>query len=340
MKKNQKKKKNFKRKRIKQRVREIQNHECNDIDNDIDNDNYIYSNHNEEVEQKVDNLIKTIALGGKIGDRNLIKQHVQNLASSGNDDPIVYTDESCSAPDSDGINYTDLSEGDQSHNEQAEDADQLHNEEEDDDENDWETVAIGWENIVKYIASHPTTWWKVWKDIQKQDVDNYLGKDWEWRQSYSYIKRLAFGLDSFSLRIYKKNPYITKWVNVQSKWRSSKKYIVLLSWYQVHIYNQSFRKMTDETVFIPPDELHWYKWLKQKKNIHPVSHYLHKKHQIRTKILERRRINRLIRKNKYVYKGDNIGKMRKQDLLFYAKERNIQIPTNIGTIDKQRKYIY
>ena len=135
-------------------MRQIQKHEYNDIDidididndndivndvdididivnekdivNDIDDDNYIYSNNNEEkIEEKVDNLIKTIALGGKIGDSNLIKQYVQNLSSSGNDDPIIYTDESCSSPDSDGMNYTDLSEGDQSHNEQAEDVDQL-----------------------------------------------------------------------------------------------------------------------------------------------------------------------------------------------------------------------
>ena len=139
--------------------------------------------------------------------------------------------------------------------------------------------------------------------------------------------------------IYKKNPYISKWVNVKSKWRSSKKYIVLLSWYQVHIYNKSFLKLEDENTFIPPDELHWYKWLKQKKKKkNPVSHYLHEKHKNRNKILEKRRINRIIRKNKNAYKGDNVGRMSKEDLLFHAKERNVKIPKNIRTIAKQRKY--
>ena len=55
----------------------------------------------------------------------------------------------------------DSSEGDQSHNEQAEDADEMHHDDEDEDEddrNEWETVAIGWDNIVKHNKSHPTTW--------------------------------------------------------------------------------------------------------------------------------------------------------------------------------------
>ena len=328
--------KNHKTKIAEKRLKQPQHFEYND-DDDICNED------EEKVEEKVENFIQTIALCGSTGQSDLIKSNIQNL-SSGDTDPAVYTDDSFSAPDSAGMNYTDLSEGDQSHNEQAEDADQLHDEkeeeeEEEDDKKDWETVAIGWDNIVKYIQSHPTTWWEIWKYVSKQDVDNYLGKDWEWRQSYSYIKRLAFELENFSLMIYKKNPYITKWVNVKSKWRSSKKYIVLLSWYQVHIHDQSYRKMTDETIFIPPDELHWYNWLKQKEKIHPVSYYLHKKHQNRQKKLEERRVKRLIRKNKYMYKGDNIGRMCKQDLLFYAKERNIKIPQNIKTIGKQRKYI-
>ena len=54
--------------------------------------------------------------------------------------------------------------------------------------------------------------------------------------------------------------------------------------------------------------------------------------------MEKRRINRIIRKNKNVYKGDNISRMSKEDLLFYAKERNVKIPKNIRTISKQRKY--
>ena len=112
-----------------------------------------------------------------------------------------------------------------------------------------------------------------------------------------------------------------------------------MSWYQVHIYNKSFLKLEDENTFIPPDELHWYKWLKQKKKKNHVSHYLHEKHKNRKKMLEKRRINRIIRKNENVHEGDNICRMSKEDLLFHAKERNVKIPKNIRTIAKQRKYV-
>ena len=351
-------KKNKNKRKRKQSLKQTKHLEYNESgdDDDDDDDNDYYNNYNntnnnddeKNAEEKVENLIETIAFCGSVGKSDLIQEHFENLPSGHVENPVIYTDDSCSAPDSVAINYTDLSEGDQSHNEQAEDADQIHHDDEDEDEdeddkNDWETVAIGWDNIVKYIKTHPTTWSKAWNDVQREDVDNYLGKDWNWKISYSYIRKLAFGLRNFKLMIYKKNPYITKWVNVKSKWRSSKKYIVLLSWYQVHIYNESYRKMVNESTFIPEDELHWYKWLKQgmgeKKKEHPVSHYLHEKHIKRQQLLEERRVKRIIRKNKNVYKGDNIGRMCKEDLLFYAKERNVKIPTNIGTVRKQREYI-
>ena len=139
--------------------------------------------------------------------------------------------------------------------------------------------------------------------------------------------------------IYKKNPYITKCVNVKSKWRSNKKCTVSLSWHQVHTYNQSFQKMRDETTFIPPDALCWYKWLKQKGKRHLVSHYLHEKHKKQQDELEERRIKRMRRKNKHMYNRERIGRMFKQDLSFHDKQRNINVSKNVTTISKQRKCI-
>ena len=53
----------------------------------------------------------------------------------------------------------------------------------DDDDDDKKDLnsCNGWDNIVEYIEP-PTTWWEVWKFVQKLDVDNYLGKDCEWRK--------------------------------------------------------------------------------------------------------------------------------------------------------------
>lgn len=194
-------------------------------------------------------------------------------------------------------------------------------------------AAKGWQQIVKYIIEHPTTWGNIWDDVTRQDVDNYLGKDWEWRQSYGYIKKLAFGLTNFQLLINKKNPFVTKWVNVKSKWRSSKRYVVLLSAYQVHIYNKSVEKIhwPERDIEIPKDELHWYKWMKNKCKT-PVSKFLHDKHKQYQKLLEFRRIEGIKRKNKFVCKCENVGKMTKDDICILAEEQNVKITSDIKTM--------
>ena len=91
-----------------------------------------------------------------------------------------------------------------------------------DDEN-WKLVAQGWSEITKYISSS-----QMFKNIfgikkkgkqktKQMDVDNYLGKDWEWRTSLGYIKKLQFNSNDVALYLHRKNNYVTKWVNVKSK---------------------------------------------------------------------------------------------------------------------------
>ena len=231
---------------------------------------------------------------------------------------------------------------DQSHDEGC-------NEEIDEDIDDnWKTVAIGWSNILKYIQSDSMFTeifgTKEKQHIDKVDVDNYLGKDWEWRKSYGYIKKLDTNSTDFALQIHKKNKFITKWINVKSKWRSSKKYVVMIGFFQIYLYNQSMKKSfyekknnidKAERIKIKEDEMHWYEWIKNDRN-EPVSVYLSEKYRDIQKTLEERRVSRMIRSRKYYYGTINVGVMNKEDLLYFAKEHAVDIPNNI---QKKKKLI-
>ena len=195
----------------------------------------------------------------------------------------------------------------------------------------------GWSGIVKYIQSNEH-WREIFENVEKEDVDNFLGKDWEWRQSYAYIRRMALDFEDFKLFYNKKYPLITKWVNVKSKWRSTKKYTILLSLHEVDLWNKSLQKRLNKAVQIPDDEQHWYKSLKKRNK---VSENLSPKYKKRMLKVEKKRIKRQMRKNEWSYRGESLKYMDQDNLLFYAKERNIDIPTRKPKMKmvEQKKFV-
>ena len=223
-----------------------------------------------------------------------------------------------------------------------------------DDPKNWIPVAVGWPQIANHIQTDPR-FVEVWgkpgeQKIQRLDVDNYLGKDWEWRISYSYLKRLMFDLDCFELQVHEKNPYVTRWLNVKSKYKSSNKYAILMNFYEIVLYNQSKRKLYFESsddeelkkkgkcIEIKHDEMHWYLWLKNGKK-GKVSQYLSKKYQDRQHQLEQRRVQRLIRRRKNYYGSTNVGIMTIEEMQDFAKEHGVKIPSKVTKKQQIRDYL-
>ena len=129
--------------------------------------------------------------------------------------------------------------------------------------------------------------------------------------------------------------------NVKSKYRSSKCYSVLLSYYEIFLYLQSHRKiammMEDDggnDDLIQEDEMHWYNHLMQEGD-DPVSKFLSEKYIRRQQELEQRRVDRMIKRRKYFYGNLNVGAMKKDDLLYFAKEHDV----DIGKLRKKEKIV-
>ena len=290
------------------------------------------------------------------GDNNIESEHETDTDNPSTDDDYASSIGSFSIDsyydDSDNIeseHETDTDCSDDSHHEGMDD-EVVHDDDDDvDDSSNWEVVATGWDQILKYIKSNDNQLWKnifgTKQDplVRKCDVDNYLGKDWEWRRAMGYIKKLEFNQSDLSLLIHKSNPYITKWMNVKSKFRSSKKYNVILGFYEIFLFNQSqlklfYEEMNDDVeankIIIKDDEMHWYNWLKHgnhdvSNQKHPVSYYLSEKYNKIQKTLEARRVERMKRSRQYYYGCINVGVMNKEDLLYFAKEHQVDIPKHI-----------
>ena len=250
--------------------------------------------------------------------------------------------------DSDDINSeheTDTEAEDQSHDEGIDEDIDV------DDDKNWILLAKGWPQITHCIKTH-----ELFRNIfgtpqdqkvQKQDVDNYLGKDWEWKTSLGYIKKLKFDSEDVALYIHRINKWVTKWVNVRSKWRSSQKYVVMMGFHEVFLHNQSQLKVFYEEenkeneakkIKIKDDETHWYNWMKDGET-KKVSTYLSQKYKDDQKTLEQRRVARMMRSRKFYYGNINVGVMNKEDLLYFAREHSVKIPKKMNKKVTIRNYV-
>ena len=205
---------------------------------------------------------------------------------------------------------------------------------------EWLTVAIGWNAMVQYIKSGKQFQHirDLWSAISHLDVYNYIGKDWERRKAKAYLRRLNYELESFKLKQSRKNKYIFMWENIKSKYRSSKKYIVLMSFFQMHLFKESHRKLLGEEVELDDQDLHWYRHLIQDGE-EPVSAFLSEKYVTIQDYLEKRRKNRMRKRRKLYYGNLNVGRMRKDDLLYFAQEHNIDLPQKMVKKESIVKYV-
>ena len=165
----------------------------------------------------------------------------------------------------------------------------------------------------------------------KNEIRNYIGKNFEQTKARNYIRRFKFDNDKVSLRQSIKNPNVFQFDNVQSKHISGKKYSLLLNFNQIILYVKSLNKLYseqngDDSIEIDEDEMHWYKWLQNQDA--PVSSYLDEKYHKREQILDKRRKQRLKKSRNFYYGQTNINKLNKNELVKFAKKHLIDIPKN------------
>ena len=222
--------------------------------------------------------------------------------------------------DDDDADDVDVDDEEQTESEEDDEIEEMEN------EDDWETVAIGWTKMIKYIKTSALKDLFVELNVKRHDVKNYPGKDFERYLTRGYLKRMNFNEKQFKLQRHRKCPQVFMFVNMKSKWKSSKKYSIILNFREIHLFNLSYKKWKDpsSTITIQKDEQHWYKWLKCGR-MQPVSTFLSKKYKARQQELDKRRVERMNHRRRYYYGLINVGKMKKAELIYFAREHEVII---------------
>ena len=201
------------------------------------------------------------------------------------------------------------------------------NDEDQQESGEWVTVAEGWSNIVKYIQKCELK--DVLKDLVKVkrcDVMSYNGKKYENSLTKGYLRRLNYEEKTFRLKMHKIDPFVYLFENVKSKWKSSKRYCVILSFQEIVLWQKSLRLWKNKNceLTLAEDETHWLKWL-QNDQKQKVSDFLSPKYKKRDEYLEKKRVQRMEKRRELWYGNVNVGKMKKQELLYFAKENQIDV---------------
>ena len=200
-------------------------------------------------------------------------------------------------------------------------------------------VAQGWVEICHYLQ---TVDWlaDIFEKIEQIDLIHFIGKTYQNKLAFAYIRRMAMDSSNLQLKIHKDNDKVFLLKNVQSKWKSSNKYWILISWYEQWLYIKSFEKINNlsQSIYLDEDELHWYNWMKEgRKN--KVSQYLTQKYQDEYKILVKRRQKMVKNRKQYTHAGQDFGSMTKPELLDWAQELNIEIAPKCKNKTEIRDYI-
>ena len=227
---------------------------------------------------------------------------------------------------------------DEEEEDEDEDEDEDENEEKDSDsDSDWMIVAIGWSNILKWIK---TSFLKdLLRTVKQFDVWNYGGKHFENFVGKKYLRRMNYNEKNFQLKIYKKDHMVMMFENMKSKWKSSNRYDIILCWREMYLFKCSLKKLQDPNsdVLINDDEKHWLLWLQSNKT-QKVSEFLSEKYKNQQRILDERRKKRMKKRRKLYYGSVNVGKMKKADLIYFAKEQSVTINEKMEKT-KLRDYI-
>ena len=190
-------------------------------------------------------------------------------------------------------------------------------------------VANGWSHIVDYISADDFLK-HLFKDVDFGDIVNYCGKHYQNGLAKGYLRRMNFEEKGFCLKKHKvdENVYLIK--NMKSKWKSSKRYEIILCFHEVDLWQRSLKMhlYAETTINVPKDEEHWLLWLKNGKQ-NKVSEFLSEKYVNREKELEKRRIKRIKRRKSGWCANQNISKMNKGELEYFAEEHNINHQSQI-----------
>ena len=176
--------------------------------------------------------------------------------------------------------------------------------------------------------------------MKRFDVYSYGGKVFENVVAKGYLRRMHFNEKTFRLKIYKKDDKVMMFQNMRSKWKSSNKYDVILCWREIDLFKRSVKKWRDpknNDIIIKDDEKHWLKWLQCNKTRN-VSDFLSSKYKNQQRILNERRKKRMKKRRKFHYGKIDVGKMKKSELIYFAKEQSITIDDKMEKT-KLRDYI-
>ena len=205
---------------------------------------------------------------------------------------------------------------------------------------DWKIVAVGWDNIKQYIKSSKFLngfFLQEYNKLKINDMMNFIGRKYQNNLAYSYLRRMYLNNNEFRLIVHIKNPYVIKFQNVRSKWRSSKKYDIVINFYELYLYTISVQKH-----FWPRKcniklqdikERHWLKWLQLGDPQAKVSTFLSNKYKQQHQILTTRRINRIKKRKSLWFNGSNYTKIKISKLRKMAREYDIKFRHDIKKME-------
>ena len=205
----------------------------------------------------------------------------------------------------------------------------------------WIYIAKGVKNVCKQIRKG-----RYFQEIRQffqeeihnnpQEVRNYIGKTFEQGKAQSYLRRLNFDNNRFTMKLSKQNQYVIQFDNIQSKHKSQKRYSCLLNFHEIILYYKSMKKIyVDPTIEIDSKHAHWYRHLKNHQE-QDVSCYLHPEYLRRNKILEKRRQERRKKRRYFFYGNTNISKLKKKELIDFAKKHFVPLPMHGKQILKSK----
>ncbi len=187
-------------------------------------------------------------------------------------------------------------------------------------------IARGWNHIVSFLNRAKYLKY-IFGNAQEDDIKTFIGKSYENILAIRYLRRMNLDDPEFRLKLYKKNPYILKIERMQSKWKSAKKYNIVINLYQEYLFRKSLEKTKDyKNIQLPINDQHWYQWLLDKqmgKNTTKVSHYLHQQYiQQHAKQTKKRKENRKKRR-KYCFGSTNFMCWAHERVVLWAAQRGM-----------------
>ena len=203
----------------------------------------------------------------------------------------------------------------------------------------WEKGGTGWNQIIEFIRNNEELQ-QIFKYIQRNDIKNYIGKDYERFLARGYLKRMNYHQKNFRIKVHKQEPFVFKIENMKSKYKSANKYIIVLSFKQIELYLRSLKKVIskDKNIYIAKDEQHWFKALKLKDP--EVAKYLSQKYKKVMEMLNERRIKRMHLRRQSYFGNWNLGVMKRLELEWLGHENYIGWDSNtVKTVKQLRQHL-